>query len=155
MPQTSAAKKALRNSKRKEIINKSRKYKLKQALKEFRRVLTEKPAEYKTSLSKVFSALDKGVKNNIIPKTRASRKKSRLAGLVNEQMGVVSTPVSKEERKAKKAATKSTPKVKKEVAKKAPAKKVAKAEAKEPVKKAVAKKSTAKTTTKSTKKAEK
>jgi ribosomal protein S20 len=147
MPQTSSAKKALRNSKRKELINKSRKYKLKQALKEFRRVLSEKPSEYKATLSKVFSALDKGVKNNIIPKSRASRKKSRLAGLVNEQMGAVSIPVTKEERKARKATTKPAPKAKKTPAKKAAVKETVKTATKTATKKPAAKKTATKKVT--------
>lgn len=145
MPNTSAAKKALRNSRKKEINNKTKKYAIKQALKELRRVLATSPKNYQTALSKVFSSLDKAVKNNIIPKGRANRKKSRVSAMVDAANGVEKPENAAELKAAKKAAPKTKkPAAKKATAKKAPAKATA-------TKKPAAKKST--TTKKTTAKA--
>ncbi len=150
MPNTSSAKKALRGSEKKRGFNNTRKYKITQSLKELRRVLANKPSEYQTTLSKVFSSLDKAVKSNLIPKKRADRKKSRVSAMVEKALG--NEVASKTAQKAKKRAAKAAkPKV---VAKKPATKKptIKKAEPKKEVKKvekkAPAKKATAKTTTK-------
>lgn len=74
MPNTSSAKKALRGSQKKRQFNDVKKYHIKQSLKELRKVLATKPSEYQATLSKVFSAFDKAVKTNLIPKSRANRK---------------------------------------------------------------------------------
>ncbi len=154
MPNTSSAKKALRGSLKKKEFNTVKKSKIKTALKEFRKVLSTNPSAFKETLAKAFSALDKAVKTNIIPKGRADRKKARLAAMATKannetEKKVVRTKVKKTaEPKVAKAKAVAKPKVatkavakpaeKKEVAEKAPK---AKAVAKKPaVKKAVAKK---------------
>jgi small subunit ribosomal protein S20 len=84
MPNTKSAKKAMRSSAKKYIQNTARKWKIKNALKDFRKVLATEPSNYLPSLSKVFSALDKAVKTNLVHKNKANRKKSRLAKLADK-----------------------------------------------------------------------
>lgn len=79
MPNTKSAKKALRSSLKKKTFNLAKKNKIKSSLKEFKKSLTTGKEAAQKSLSKVFSALDKAVKTNFLPKKRADRKKSRLA----------------------------------------------------------------------------
>ncbi|MBC7472387.1 MAG: 30S ribosomal protein S20 [candidate division SR1 bacterium] len=79
MPNTSSAKKALRGSLKKKAFNLITKSKIKNALRDFRKAITTSPSEYQITLSKAFSALDKAVKTNFIPRGRADRKKARLA----------------------------------------------------------------------------
>jgi ribosomal protein S20 len=147
MPNTKSAKKALRSSLRKKEVNTTRTNKLKNALKSFRKALT--PA----TLSNAFSALDKAVKSNIIPKGRADRKKSRLSTQLSKSEGtaekkVVRTKAKKvsapKVAKAKPAAKKATPAKQaapgKSVEKKVVTKAVSKPAAKKPAAKAPAKK---------------
>lgn len=89
MPNTKSAKKALRVSLRKRKVNKAKNYKIKNSLKEFRRVLATNPKEYKDAMSKVYSALDKAVKTNFIHKKRADRKKSRISKMVEKALSSV------------------------------------------------------------------
>jgi small subunit ribosomal protein S20 len=115
MPNTSSAKKALRGSLKKQKFNLLNKSKIKNALRDFRKAITTSPSEYQVTLSKAFSALDKAVKKNFIPKGRADRKKARLAAMASKANGVVSTPIEKVEVVAEKIGSKTA---KKEVAKK-------------------------------------
>lgn len=82
MPNTKSAKKAMRSSIKKNIMNTARKWKIKNSLKELRKVMVSNANQYQSSLSKVFSQLDKAVKSNLIHKNKANRKKSRLALMV-------------------------------------------------------------------------
>ena len=84
MPNTSSAKKAMRSSARKYEQNTARKWKIKNALKDFRKVMATDPANYLPTLSKVFSAFDKAVKTNLVHRNKADRKKSRLAKMVDK-----------------------------------------------------------------------
>lgn len=59
--------------------NKLNRSTLKKELKNFDKLLREKPAEAGKALSKVWSALDRAARKNAIPKARADRKKARLA----------------------------------------------------------------------------
>jgi small subunit ribosomal protein S20 len=79
MPNTASAKKALRSSLRKREFNNLKKAKIKQAYKSFRKNLVVGAQEATSSLSQVFSALDKAVKSNFITKAKAARRKSRAA----------------------------------------------------------------------------
>ena len=80
MPNTKSAKKALRQSKRRQVKNIRRKRILKDVLKEFERALASKNKEEAVKLfPKVQKALDKSAKNKIIERNTAARKKSRLA----------------------------------------------------------------------------
>ena len=155
MPNTSAAKKALRNSRRKELLNKSKKHNIRQALKDLRKTLVSAPKDYQAKLSKVFSTLDKAVKTNVIPKGRADRKKARTVAMVNKTLGLekpaVETPAKAKAAK-KTAAKKATPAKKNaapkaETAKKTTAKKPATKKTTTTKKATTAKKTTPKKTT--------
>lgn len=76
MPITKSAKKALRSSKRKRVVNIARKDALKNSLKEAR---SSKTAE---SLSKAYQAIDKAMKRGLIKKNTAARRKSRIAAFL-------------------------------------------------------------------------
>jgi small subunit ribosomal protein S20 len=82
MPNTKSAKKALRSSIRKNKFNLVKKFKVRNSLKQFRKSLTEEANKSSEALSKVFSAIDKAVKTNLIHKNTAARKKSRLSKLL-------------------------------------------------------------------------
>jgi small subunit ribosomal protein S20 len=80
MPNTKSANKAMRQSRRRNIINARTKSKFKSALKNTRTLISEsKVADSAESLKKAMSALDKAVKKKVIHKNTASRRKSRLA----------------------------------------------------------------------------
>jgi small subunit ribosomal protein S20 len=123
MPNTKSAKKALRGSLRKKEFNDLSKSKIKNSLRNLRKSLSEGITESQEALSKAFSALDKAVKTNLIPKGRANRKKSRLAALLERTFNT--TTEAKPEKVAKEKVEK-TEKVAKEV-KPAKVAKVAKA----------------------------
>lgn len=88
MPNTQSAKKALRSSLRKRVFNNLKKVKIKSAYKSLRKTivagLTETNAV--TSLSQIFSNLDKAVKSNLITRGKADRKKAKAAKLVNKTL---------------------------------------------------------------------
>jgi small subunit ribosomal protein S20 len=88
MPNTSSAKKAMRSSARKNVFNTARKWKIKNSLKELRKVVATNVSEFQPTLSKVFSQLDKAVKSNLIHKNKANRKKSRLAKMVDKALNI-------------------------------------------------------------------
>ena len=74
----SADKRERQNVARREF-NKLNRRTLKKELKAFEEELKDQPAKAKESLGKIFSALDRAVRKNAIPKGRADRKKARLA----------------------------------------------------------------------------
>jgi len=85
MPITSSAKKALRNSKTKRVFNLRRKSDLSKLLKDIRTLAADnKGKEAKAMLPKVYQALDKAAKTNLIKKNTASRKKARVAALLKK-----------------------------------------------------------------------
>lgn len=85
MPITTSAKKALRGSKRKQVFNLKRKDTMKSAVKDVKKLLTEKKAnEAKSALSKAYQAIDKAVKKGVIKKNTAARKKSRLSAQIKK-----------------------------------------------------------------------
>lgn len=76
MPIIKSAKKALRQSKRKKLVND-------RVLRQVRRVLKKaRTSATPDSVKKAYSALDRAVKKNVIHKNKASRLKSRLAKLL-------------------------------------------------------------------------
>lgn len=80
MPITQSAKKALRQSKKRQVENLKFKRKFKDAIKEFRRELAGKNLEKaKNLLPKVYQTVDKAAKKGVIKKNAASRYKSNLA----------------------------------------------------------------------------
>ena len=78
MPILKNAKKALRASQRKTIINTQLKSKMKSAIDEMKK----SPAADK--LSAAFSALDRSVKKNIVQKNKAARVKASLSKLLSK-----------------------------------------------------------------------
>lgn len=79
-----SAKKAIRQNKRRKVQNLVYKNKIKNLIKEMR-VLTsaKKIEEAKKLLPSVYEALDKSAKVGVIKKNTASRKKSRIAKLID------------------------------------------------------------------------
>jgi len=85
MPITKSAKKALRQSKKRNLENLSFKRKFKSAVKEFRKEIVAKSLDKaKNLLPTVYKAVDKAAKKGVIKKNTASRYKSRLTQLLNK-----------------------------------------------------------------------
>ena len=83
MPITTSAKKALRGSKRKKIVNDRRTKAMKDAIKKIEKLAKAgSKDEAKKALASAYQAIDKAAKINVINKNNAARKKSRLAKLV-------------------------------------------------------------------------
>jgi len=79
MPITKSAKKALRSSKRKRIVNLKIKKNTRQSVSAF----TKKPTA--GNLKKAISAIDKAVKKKIMPANTANRQKSKLSKLLKNK----------------------------------------------------------------------
>lgn len=80
---TKNAKRALRVSDRKAVVNDRRRRTMKEAVKAVRKDVVSKDVKStKTDLALAFKALDKAAKGGIIKKGTANRKKSRLAKAV-------------------------------------------------------------------------
>ena len=77
---TSSAKKAIRVSKRKKMVNDRRTKTMKDSVKKIEKaVKAGNKEEAAKMLSAAFAAVDKAAKRGVIKKNTASRKKSRLA----------------------------------------------------------------------------
>jgi len=76
MPVTKSAKRALRKDRKRTVINKLRKKITKEAIKAFKKTLSEK------DFKKAVSLIDRLAKNKVIHKNKAARLKSRLAKLL-------------------------------------------------------------------------
>ncbi len=84
---TKSAKKAIRQNKRRRVYNLVYLNKMKSLLKEARAlVLQKKIQEAKELLPKVYQILDKATKVGVIKKNTASRKKSRIANLIEKSL---------------------------------------------------------------------
>ncbi len=84
MPITKSAKKALRQSIRKKAQNTIQKNTIRDLGKKLKTLVKDKKNdEAKKTLILNIKALDKAVKNNVLKLNTASRKKSKLAKLVN------------------------------------------------------------------------
>ncbi len=79
MPIIKSAKKALRGSKRKKVMNDRRAKAMKSAVKEVRNLTTTDAKAAAAKLREAYQALDKAAKRGVIKKNTAARKKSRLA----------------------------------------------------------------------------
>ena len=85
MPITKAAKKALRQEKRRRANNLQKKRKLKDLLKKIKVLISEKKlAEAEKLLPQIYKGLDKAAKTGLIKKNTASRKKSRTVKLISK-----------------------------------------------------------------------
>lgn len=78
MPLLKNAKKALRASKRKAIVNR----RVKSRVKTLSDTLVAEPNQ--SNLSQVFSAIDKAMKRNIFHRNKAARLKSQMSKLVSK-----------------------------------------------------------------------
>ena len=86
MANTKSAKKAIRVSKRKNIINLRTRRKYKEARKVVAKAVTlKKVKEAKKLLPKAYKELDRAVKKNVLKKNTAARYKSRLAKSIAKQ----------------------------------------------------------------------
>jgi len=86
MPITKSAKKALRQNIRRRARNLVYKNKIKNLIKEVRLLISEKKSEEaKKLLPEIYKIMDKSAKVGVIKKNTASRKKSRIAKLVNKK----------------------------------------------------------------------
>ena len=84
MPITKSAKKALRQSIKRKARNLIYKKKIKSLSKEVKKLILEKKIEEaKKLLPRVYKILDKAAKTGVIKKNTASRKKARIARLLN------------------------------------------------------------------------
>ena len=82
---TKSAKKAVRQNKTRRAHNLLYINKIKSVIKDIRNfVLQKKIKEAREMLPKVFAALDKAAKVGIIKKNNASRRKSRMAKLIDK-----------------------------------------------------------------------
>lgn len=85
MPITKSAQKALRQSKKKKIHNDRYENRIRVLQKEINKlVASKKTKEALELLPKYYKALDKAVKENVIKKNTASRKKSRTTLTINK-----------------------------------------------------------------------
>ncbi len=87
MPIKNAAKKALRQSFRRQRINDHYERKIKSLIKEVRALVLQKKAkEAKNLLPDIYQILDKAAKVGTIKKNNASRRKSRLTKLISKAL---------------------------------------------------------------------
>ncbi len=85
MPITKSAQKALRQNKRRRARNVKQSRSLKDEVKSLKKLVAKKDKKGANEiLPKVYKALDKAVKTNLIKKNTASRLKSRLTKTVNK-----------------------------------------------------------------------
>lgn len=85
MPIKDAAKKALRQSKKRNKTNSAIKSKIHETVKKFDSLVQDKKKkEAEKLLQACYKLLDKAAKRNIIKKNTASRKKSRLTNALNK-----------------------------------------------------------------------
>ena len=85
MPIIKSAKKALRSSRRKKVFNDRRKEAFKDAVKDVKKLITDKKVkEAKNLLPKAYKAIDKAAKRGVIKKNAAARKKSRLSAAIKK-----------------------------------------------------------------------
>ncbi len=79
MPIIQSAKKALRVSARKRLINDARRKTMRETVKSVVKLAKDDKAEAKKKLALAYQAIDKAVKRGVMKKNTASRKKSRLS----------------------------------------------------------------------------
>ena len=85
MPITKSAKKALRQSLRRQAHNLGYKSKIEKIRRDIRKLLTSgKTKEAQEKLPQLYKALDKAAKENVIKKNKASRLKSRISKAVQK-----------------------------------------------------------------------
>lgn len=81
MPITKSAKKALRGSTKKKLVNDRRTKAMKDGIKTVEKVVKTDVKKAGEALSKAFAAIDKAAKRGVIKKNTASRRKAKLSRL--------------------------------------------------------------------------
>ncbi len=83
MPNSSSAKKALRQSLKRRLRNRQQRSRLRTEVKKFRALMAESPsrADADQAFSRVAKIIDQAAARRLIHRNTASRKKSRLAAL--------------------------------------------------------------------------
>lgn len=81
MPITKSAKKALRGSAKKKLVNDRRTKAMKDGIKTVEKVVKTDVKKAGEALSKAFAAIDKAAKRGVIKKNTASRRKAKLSRL--------------------------------------------------------------------------
>lgn len=82
---TSSAKKALRGSRRKAVFNARRRKNVEDVVRRLKKLVADKKkSEALALMPEVYKFIDKAAKSHTLGKNTASRKKSRLAALVNK-----------------------------------------------------------------------
>lgn len=85
MPITASAKKALRQSKRRNARNQKRREAFRSVIRDIEKLVASKKAnEAEKLLPKAYQALDKAAKTGVMKKNAAARKKSRLTKLIRK-----------------------------------------------------------------------
>lgn len=79
---TSSAKKAIRVSKRKKLVNDRRTKTMKDTIKKFEKAVKADKTTAVKMLPGAYAVIDKAAKRGVIKKNNASRKKARLTRLV-------------------------------------------------------------------------
>lgn len=79
MPISASAKKSLRVSLRKRVINDARRKTMREAVKSVTKAVKTDVKEAKKKLADAYQAIDKAVKRGVMNKNTASRKKSMLS----------------------------------------------------------------------------
>lgn len=79
MPISDSAKKSLRVSKRKKIVNDRYRKSVKDATKAIEKALKDDKKKAKELLPKAYKAIDKAAKRGVIKKNTASRRKAKLS----------------------------------------------------------------------------
>jgi len=85
MPITKSAQKALRQSRTRRLFNLRRLKKMKELIKQSRKLIKEKQKDAALNLlPETYKAIDKAAKRGIIKKNTANRKKSRLTKAIEK-----------------------------------------------------------------------
>ncbi len=83
MPNKKSAKKELRKSNKRRVINQRISNDLKKTLKNTNKLILAKDEKLKDNLPKIIKEIDKAAEKKIIKKTNASRQKSRIMKKIN------------------------------------------------------------------------
>ncbi|MBU1102288.1 30S ribosomal protein S20 [Patescibacteria group bacterium] len=85
MPIKASAKKELRKTLKRRVLNVARQKAVKDATKKIKKLIAAgSKEEAKKMISAVYQAIDKAAKRGVIKKNAAARKKSRLMKLINK-----------------------------------------------------------------------
>jgi small subunit ribosomal protein S20 len=99
---TSSAKRAIRVSARKRVVNLRRMTTMRDEMKTLRKMAESgKPEDVAKALPMVYRAIDKAAKRGVIKKNTAARKKSRIVAYVKKQLAKPAKPETKPRAKKK------------------------------------------------------